>query len=227
MRKGIVIVALISANAAASVDNLGFYATREGQIFKDEDARELEHGYVQGDDTPYFTWKGFVSGKTLYFEAHGDQIKLTLEKKQVTLPFSNAPSIPGGDTASRSLDDKGADLFIKSTKDPQQSLICIESLGPDIYIRPRPYKEVYLVTDVIDKPAIYRLSGINASCRGIERTSTGYLIAPAWQINKKMSPSVVINYYRVENHILTKTDIQISGTVISEDGQEYRIDQHR
>jgi hypothetical protein len=224
MRRGIILLALTCANAAASVDNQGFYATREGQIFKSEDIRELEHGYVQGDETPYFTWKGFVSGKQLYFEVHGEQIKLVLEKKQTMLPFIGAPSIPGGDVGNRALDEKGSDLFIKSAKNSRQSLICIESLSPDTYIQPRPYKEVYLITDPIGKPAIYRLSGINASCKGIERTSEGDLLAPTWVVDKATSPNVTINYYRIENNHFKKSNVQFTGTIVSEDAQEYKID---
>jgi hypothetical protein len=227
MRKAIILLALASSNVMASVDNQGFYATREGQIFKSQDARELEHGYVQGDDTPYFTWKGFISGKQLYFEVHGEQIKVVLEKRQTVLPFASAPSMPGADASGRALDDKGPDLFVKSSKDPRQSLICIESLGPDIYIRPRPYKEVYLVTDPVGKPGIYRLSGINSSCRGIERTSDGNLLTPNWKVDKSKSPNVLINYYRVGNGHLTKSDIQITGTIASGDAQEYNIDESR
>jgi hypothetical protein len=227
MRKAIILLALASSDVVASVDNQGFYATREGQIFKIEDARELDHGYVQGDDTPYFTWKGFISGKQLYFEVHGEQIRVVLEKKQTTLLFDRAPSIPGADTDNRTPDEKGLDLFVKSSKDPRQSLICIESLGPDIYIHPRPYKEVYLVTDPIGKPSIYRLSGINSSCRGIERTSAGNLLAPSWKVDKSMSPNILINYYRVENNHLTKSDIQITGAIVSDDAQEYNIDESR
>lgn len=223
MRKGIILLALLSTNAVAGVDNQGFYATRKGQIFKSGDARELEHGFVQGDDTPYFTWKGLISGKQLYFEVHGEQIKLMSEKKQTILSFVGAPSIPGADKSSRNLDDKGPDLFVNSSKDPRQSLICIESLGPDIYIRPRPYMEVYLLTDPVGTPRIYRLSGINSSCRGIERTSSGDLLAPSWKVDKNMSPNVLIDYYRVGNDHLTKSDIQFTGTITSEDGQEYDI----
>jgi hypothetical protein len=227
MRKDVILLALISANASADIDNQGFYATREAQIFKSEDTRELEQGYVQGDDAPYFTWKGFISGKQIYFEIHGEQIKIILEKKQTVLSLISAPSIPGGDKGSRALNKKGSDLFVKSTKDSRQSLICIESLGPDVYIRPRPYKEVYLVTSPVGKPLLYRLSGINASCRGIERTSEGSLLAPTWQVNKTTSPSVLINYYRIENNHFTKSSTHITGTIVSEDAQEYNIDQRR
>jgi hypothetical protein len=223
MRAGITLLALIAANAAASVDNQGFYATRERQIFKSEDAHELEHGYVQGDDVPYFTWKGFISGQQLYFEVHGDQIKLIVKKKKNVLPFAAAPSMPGGDTDHRALDDKGPDLFVKSAKDARESLICIESLGPDIYVRPRAYKEVYLVTDPLGKPGLYRLSGINASCRGIERTADGNLLAPAWKVDKSTTPSVLIKYYLIDNNRFRQSDVQVAGTIVSENAQEYNI----
>lgn len=223
MRTSILLLALAATSATASVDNQSFYARRQGQIFKPEDTRALEHGYVKGDDTPYFTWEGFVSGKQLYFEVHGDQIKLILGKKRTVLPFSGAPSLPGGDTDNRALDDKGSDLFVKSTKDPRQSLVCIESLGPDVYIRPRPYREVYLVTDPLRKPHLYRLSGINASCRGIERSPDGRLLVPTWTIDKKLSPSVRIDYYFIKNTRFEKSDVQVTGMIASEDAQEYDI----
>jgi hypothetical protein len=218
------LLAFIITNATAGIDSQTFYTTREGQVFKNEDMRELEQGYVKGDDSPYFTWKGFVSGKPLYFEVHDEQIKLVVSKKQTTSSFSSAPSISGGDTDGRAINEKGSDLFIKSSKDPKQSLICIESIGPDIYTHPRPYKEVYLITDPVGFPHIYRLSSINASCKGVVQTPKGKIFAPSWTFEENPSPKIFINYYQADKNRFLRSDIQITGTTASEDAQLYNID---
>jgi hypothetical protein len=225
MKIGLILFAVsMSASAAAKVDNQGFYATREQQIFKAEDKQDFRGGYVKGDDIQYFHWTGFITGKEVYFEVHGERIRLHIEKKWTVLSLRSAPALPGGDKDSFALDDKGADIYVKSAKNARQSLICVESLGPDIYIHSRPYWEVYLVTDPLGSPHAYRLSGINADCRGIERARNGALLAPTWDINKKVNPGVVINYYAIEKSGLKKTDVRFTGSIESEYADEYIID---
>jgi hypothetical protein len=225
MKNGaIILLALAAADAAGGVDSEAFYAKRERQIFKREDARELEHGYVKGDDVPYFTWEGSVSGKSLYVEVHGEQIKLITGAKTTVLPFIKALMLAGGDMDARALDEKGPDLYVKSTKNLGASLVCVESLGPDTYMRPRPYREVYLVTAPLGDPHLYRLSGINASCKGIEQTAAGKLLVPTWDISRNRTPSVVIDYYAIEKGEFKKTGIRILGSIADDYATEYDIE---
>jgi hypothetical protein len=208
---------------AERINNEVFYATRKHQLFKMEDVRASTIGYMRGDDVPYLTWNGFLSGKDAYFELHGDQIKLRIGKRITAFTVNTATALPGGDTANKKIDPDSATLFVKSTNNPAQSMICIESLGPDIYRRPRPYWEVYLLTDPITKPRLYRLSGINASCKGIERLSSGKLGVPSWKVSSETSPNVVISYYAIEPAGYRLTDIRFTGNIVSDDAQEYVI----
>lgn len=228
MKLGIILFALTTtASAAAIVDNQGFYATREQQIFKAEDKQEFKWGYMKGDDAPYFSWNGFITGKEVYFEVHGEKLRLHIGKKWVVRSFRNAPALLSGDKGSPTLDDKGADIYVKSVKDQRQSLICIQSLGPDVYMRPRPYWEVYLVTDPLGDPSLYRISGINADCRGVERAQDGTLLAPTWDVHKDVTPGVVINYYAIERNRFRKTDIRFTGSIESEYADKYTIEDAR
>jgi hypothetical protein len=136
----------------------------------------------------------------------------------------SAPALPGGDKDTLTLDDKSADIYVKSAKDARQSLICVESLGPDIYIHPRPYWEVYLITDPLNSPRAYRISGINAACRGVERSQNGRLLVPTWDVHKNVTPGVVISYYTVEKSGFRKTDVRFTGKIESEYADEYIID---
>ncbi|WLI91589.1 hypothetical protein Q4S45_10850 [Massilia sp. R2A-15] len=225
MKFGIILFAFsLSATAAEKVDNQRFYATREQQIFKEEDKREFKWGYIKGDDVPFATWSGFVSGRSVYIEVHGNTVRLQAGEKWTILSFASAPALPGGDAGSPTLDDKGADIYVKSAKDRRDSLICIESLGPDIYTRHRPYWEVYVITNPLADPGIYRISGINADCRGIERAHNGNLLVPTWDVRKDKTPGVVINYYAIEKNGFRKTGIRFTGSIASEYADEYIID---
>jgi hypothetical protein len=215
---------LLAVGAATTgVDNLGFYETRVQQILKEEDARELQHGYVRGDSVPYFTWNGFVSGKAMYFEVHGEKIRLITGQKKTDIRLAEAPSLPGADGDSRALDDKGLSLFVKSAMDAKHSLLCIESLGPDTYIRPRPYMEVYLITNPLGRPRLYRLSGINASCRGIERGPNGELLVPVWHIERKKIPNVTINYFSIGISKFIEAGVRVTGQIVDEYAQTYEL----
>jgi hypothetical protein len=217
------LIAMAAASAMAATDSQDFYATRAQQVFKQENARNLEHGYEKGDDVPYFTWDGFVSDKPLYFEVHGGKIRLIQGKKKFNFSLVSAISLPGADRDSRALDEKGPSLFIKSTKNPKHSLICVESLGPDIYIPPRPYREVYLITNPLGSPRLYRLSGINASCRGIEQAPGGNLLVPVWDIERSRTPNVIINYFSLEPSKFKKTRISVTGSIVDGNTQDYEI----
>jgi hypothetical protein len=225
MKIGIILFSVsLTASAAAIVDNQGFYAMREQQIFKAEDKKEFHWGYMKGDDIPYFSWNGFITGKEVYFEVHGARVRLHIGNKWTVRSFRMAPALPSGDKGSPPLDDKGADIYIKSAKDERESLICIQSLGPDIYTRPRPYWEVYLITDPLGDPNLYRISGINADCRGIERTQNGTLLVPTWDVHKDVTPGVVISYYAIEKKRFRKTDVLFTGSIESEYADKYTID---
>jgi hypothetical protein len=220
----IFLAASITASAAEKLDNRGFYATRDQQAFKTEDIKKSSLGYVRGDDVQYITWDGFISGKQTYFEVHGERMRIKVGTKWTVLSFRKAPALPGGDMDFFIISEKGSDLFIKSATDGRQSLICIQSLGSDLYVSRRPYWEVYLITDPVGHPRLYRISGINADCSGIERAQDGMLLVPTWDIQKNVTPGVVINYYAIEKNGFRKTDIRFTGSIESELADEYIID---
>lgn len=222
--KTLALIMMAAANAIAGVDNQDFYATRAQQIFKEEDIRELQKAYEKGDDTAFFTWKGFLSGRPLYIEIHGENLQLIQGKKKIYMSLLQAPALPGADRDTHALDDKGPRLFVKSTKAPEHSLVCIESLGPDSYTRPRPYMEVYLITAPFGDARLYRLSGINASCRGVEQASHGALLAPVWNIDKTRKPNVIINYFSLAQSNFSATNFRITGTIVDGYAQKYKFD---
>ena len=213
----------ISTRAAGQVDNVGFYSTRDQQIFKAEDKRDFNGGYVKGDDVPYFSWEGLISGKKFYFHVHGTELMMLVGAKSIKQSFRSAPALPGGDPWSLPVDNKGADLYVKSSKDPRQSLICIQTLGPDSYRRPRPYWEVYVVTDPLVTPRLYRISGINADCGGLERAYDGTLLAPVWRVEKDATPEVEVKYYALDKNRFRETHVRFTGTIQSEYAEKYVI----
>ncbi len=213
-----IILAATAVNATASVDFLQFYATREHQIFKEQDKRETDFGIYVGEKEPTFrVWEGFISGKRLHVEVHEEQISLMFEQKEIVLSFSRAPMLKGADKFPRELYLPMLDLFVKSTKDPTESLLCVESLR---------YGGVYLVADPIGIPRIYRLSGDNSSCSGIERAPDGRLIAPTWtKFHPSDTQKMAIDYYAIEKNSFRKTDIRVTGKVVDQKGQEYEMDE--
>lgn len=225
MKLGIMLfVVCISAYAAEKVDNLGFYASREQQVFNTANKQEFRSGYMKGEDAPYFTWHGPISGKDVYVEVHNERLRVHTGTKWAAFSLRGAHALPSGDKESVTIDDKGADIFVKSAQDQRQSLICIQSLGPDIYMRPRPYWEVYLIKEPLGTPSLYRISGINADCRGIERSPDGGLLVPTWDIQKNRDPGVVIEYYAIEKNGFRKTNVRFTGTIASKFADEYVID---
>lgn len=213
----------IHLGAKAAVDNVSFYDTRERQIFKEGDKRDTNWGFVKGDDVPYFSWKGLITGKEVYFHVHGPEMLMVVGARSTKRAFRSAPALPGGDPGAPPMDFKGADIYVKSAIDPRQSLICIQSLGPDVYTRPRPYWEVYVVTDPLGAPRLYRISGINADCRGIERAYDGTLLAPVWHLQKNATPEVEIKYYAFEKNRFRQTAIRLTGSIQSEYADKYVI----
>jgi hypothetical protein len=206
MRVGIVtiILAATAVNATAGVDFLQFYATREHQIFKEEDKRQTDFGSYEGEDESTFqVWEGYLSGKKFYLEVHEEKIRLMLGQRNTVLSFSRAPMLKGADKFPRELYLPTIDLYVKSTKDPSESLLCVESLR---------YGGVYLVTDPLSTPRLYRLSGDNSSCRGIERAPDGRLLVPSWEYtNLSKTPNVTIDYYAINKNSFRKTDIRVIG----------------
>ncbi len=213
----------MSMSAAGQVDNVGFYSTRDQQIFKIEDKRDFKGGYVKGDDVPYFSWEGLISGKKFYFHVHGPELMLSVGGEVTKRFFRSAPALPGVDPWFPPVDNKGADLYIKSAKDPRQSLICIQTLGPDSYRRPRPYWEVYLITDPLSAPRLYRISGINADCGGLERAYDGTLLAPVWRVERDATPEVEVRYYALNENRFRETHIRFTGTIQSAYADKYFI----
>lgn len=208
---------------AGAVDKHAYYASRRGQIFKSSDIKETSAGYVRGDEMQYLTWDGYVSGLPVYVEIHGENLKIHIAKKIFSFAMRKAPSIPGGDKEDFVISDVGSVFYVKSTPNPKDSAICIEALGPDIYVPLRPYWEVYLITNPLTSPKLFRLSGINSSCSGIERTPEGKMIVPKWTVTKLSNPNVIIDYYFIEKDSIRKSNIQVTGKIASDDALEYLI----
>lgn len=218
----VIFAALLNTFAYAEpVDNQAYYASRPGQIFKANDILKTSGGYAEGDGVQYITWTGYISGVPVHVQIHGKELRIRVTEKIYEFSLRKASEIPGGDREYYMISDMGSDFYVKSMPNAQDSMICIESLGPDIYVPIIPYWEVYVIAYPLTHPELYRLSGINASCRGIERLPDGRIIAPKWTLNRRVTPSVVIDYYSLQKNTVRKNNIQVTGMIASEDGLEY------
>jgi hypothetical protein len=211
--------AAAAANATAGVYFQQFYASRELQVFKEEDVREFDSTHRDGDEFKFKIWKEFVSGEKLRVELYADRIRLIHGQKDTILPFSRALMAEGADKHVPDLNPFHTnDLYLKSSKDPSQSLLCIDNRG----------SEVLLVTDPLGTPRLYIgpdiPNGDYTFCNGIERAPDGRLLVPSWDIDTNRSPNVVIDYYAIDKNSFTKTDIRVTGKVVnSEDDDEYKF----
>ena len=227
MKSQIILLAVFSLAApckssyAEVTDNQAFYRSHQGQVFKESDLLKITKGYIRGDEVQYITWRGHISGVPVYFEAHGEKIKIHAAKNRSEFSLRQAPAVPGGDPRYYTISNMDSDFYVKSMPNAHDSMICIESLGRDIYVPIIPYWEVYVIINPLTHPELYRLSGINASCRGIERLPDGKIVAPKWTINRTVNPNVVIDYYFLEKNSVKKNNRRVTGMITSEDGLEY------
>lgn len=213
---------LLAGNSGAT-DRLQFYDSRPGQAIKASDLQKHEIGYDRDNEIAHVYWRGHVTGKDVNLNVYGREVFLRVGSKVVRLRTDSAVGFTSEQVASE-LDPFTADIYVVSAKNADQSLICVESLGPDVHVRPFPYWQVYLIASPLTNPRLYRLSGINSSCRGIERTNKGKLVVPQWTVDREAVPTVAIDYYEIGTQRLRKAERRVTGAIASGDAQDYIID---
>lgn len=211
-----------SAIAAEPIDSATFYASRLGQVFKGTTPEALSGGYVEGDETPYQTWEGSISGKKLYLELHGDKLKLYVERRKFMLSLGSAFKLPSEQPTA--LDSRGTDLYVRPGQGAHGSALCIESLLADVS-RSTPHRSVYLITDPLGVPRLYQFPTLYASCKGLEEVMPGVYIVPRWTESTDTTPHTFsIQFYTLGKTGFTPTDQRVTATGVGDKIDEFVID---
>ena len=208
--------------AGASIDSAGFYASRPGQVFKDSSPQSMNVGYLEGDETPYQTWEGMLSGKKLYVELHGDQLKIQAGRRKYTSNLGSAFKLPSEQTAA--LDFRGTDLYTYQGKGAHDNVLCIESLPAEVN-RTTPYRSVYLLIEPLGKPRLYQLPMLYASCKGVSEDKQGTYMIPWWSPSTDSAPhNLSIEFFKLGPTGYTATGQRANATVVDDQIDKFVID---
>jgi hypothetical protein len=162
------------------------------QVFQHTDAQPMTVGTLEGDDEPFQTWRGQVSGKPVYVEVHGDALRLQVGRRTFVRMLSRAARSAG--TPAMALDTRGTTLFATSGSQPSTAILCLESL-PASVSRSTLDKAVFVILDLRGAPKVYQLPPLQAACAGLRATAPGRYEVPVWE----PSPDAAEGY-RVKGH---------------------------
>lgn len=166
---------------------------RAQPVFQPHEAQPMAVGTLEGDDEPYQTWRGEVSGKPVYVELHGDALRLQVAKRTFLRKLSGAARSAGSPVML--LDTRGTALFAGAgPRPPSSAIVCLESL-PASASRDTPDKAVFVVLDLLGSPKVYQLPPLQAACAGLVVTAPGGYKAPVWE----PSPDAA-GAYRMKGH---------------------------
>jgi hypothetical protein len=199
------------ALAAEPVDSATFYASRPGQVFKAGSSKAMTVGYMEGDETPYQSWEGRVSGKKVYLELHGDQFKMQIGRRWTKRSLGSALKLATDASAEKqaTLDAKGTELYVRSDKVAKRSVLCLESLLAD-------------VTDLLASPRLYRLPALYGSCQGLVDGGSGGFVVPAWSTASDHVPATFsIRYLRLGKVGFAATDQTYTATSVGDHLDEF------
>jgi hypothetical protein len=211
------------ALAAEPVDSATFYASRPGQVFKAGSSKAMTVGYMEGDETPYQSWEGRVSGKKVYLELHGDQFKMQIGRRWTKRSLGSALKLATDASAEKqaTLDAKGTELYVRSDKVAKRSVLCLESLLADAS-RVMPFRSVYVVTDLLASPRLYRLPALYGSCQGLVDGGSGGFVVPAWSTASDHVPATFsIRYLRLGKVGFAATDQTYTATSVGDHLDEF------
>lgn len=215
---------LLAANAFAAdpIDSATFYASLPGQVFKGSSPDALTVGYVEGDEIPYQTWEGLVSGKKLYLELHGDKLQIQSGRHKVTRSLDSAFKLEREQSAH--MDFRGTDLYVRQGKVAHNAALCIESLPAGVS-RSMPHRSVYLVTDPLGTPRLYQLPTMYASCKGVVEVKPGIYTVPGWTTSTDTAPHVFnIQFYKLNTTGFAASDWRATATSIGEQFDQFIIE---
>ena len=216
----------VQADDNKGMDWKTFSMNQNGQVFNETDRKELEGGFLVGDDNvQYFTWEGEVSNRRLYIEAHGNVIKLRIGKKWITRYTTQALSFPSDPNVNFGQHESPG-LYIKSEKLAANTLICLDDIQPNFSGWPYTSKAgAYVLLDPMGVAILYKMPSEMASCLGLIRNASGKFAIPKWQIGEFLiadkkhlespPPRFTIQYYQLERTGFSKIGSPIVGRYLS------------
>lgn len=210
------------AMAGEPIDSARFYADRPGQVFKGSSPQSMNIGYIEGDETPYQTWEGMLSGKKLYVELHGDQLKIQAGRRKFRRNLGSAFKLPSEQTAA--LDFRGTDLYVFQGKGAHGSALCMESLPAEVN-RSTPHRSVYLLADPLGRPRLYQFPTLYASCKGLTEVKLGVYMVPWWSASiDTIPPTFSIEFYKLNPMGFTATGQRVKAMAVDDQLDKFVID---
>lgn len=228
------------AGAAVSVDSATIYSKHTGQVYNAESVQPVSLGFIEGDDVPYLTWNGIMSGKKMYVELHGGVLNIHAGNRKWTLRLDEAYKMPGEHVAE--MDTLGTDLYVRSSKRVHDSALCIESLLPGVS-RGNPNRSVYVITNPVSEPRLYQMPSLYGACMGLMEKTSGVYAVPMWsridagnaqrdQVSKnpsdgcgRVSNEAFAQRYQVRYHLLTAVGFGEASETLNVTGVDCNIDE--
>lgn len=178
-----------------TIDSDTFYNTQKNKVFTEKN-KNLSIGFEEGDETPFLTWEGQLSGGKLYFELHGNQITIITGRHRITANLENSFRL--NDEAATGLDPRGVSLYVNTYDHPKDSVLCIESLEPDAS-RTTPYRSAYIITEPTTSAKLYKIPKRFASCKGLIRgSSRRSLYVPEWKFDDSLARTFQVVYHHIQ-----------------------------
>lgn len=214
--------------AAEAVDSATFYDSQPGQLFKGVAPADMTVGFVEGQDAPYLTWKGELSGKAVYVELHGSALRIKVDERWVARRLASAKRLPG--QKATYLDAQGTALYAQPDAAGKPAVMCVESLLPGAG-QATPHRSVYVVTGLLTpSPQVFQLPSLYAACKGLTaqpgQGGTINVTAPAWLRYEPHRPGdFQIRYFRLGNKGFARTPQTFSAHAVGSRLDEFTISQ--
>lgn len=183
--------------AAANYPDISQHIDPSSRLFTEHD--KVETSLLQGDSFSQnmWFWQGAINGHDVSIYAGQKRVQLQSRNDIKKVLLSNAISAAQDKFYKAGLDLRGMDFYLHEAKKEQDSAICISSLEPgassDI-----PYAQVYLITNPMKKPQIYKLPSFLASCLSITKDSSGNVYLPMVNSTaEKTEQNLDIQFYKV------------------------------
>ncbi len=214
--------------AAEVMDSTTFYDSQPGQVFKGVVPADMTVGFVEGQDVPYLTWKGELSGKAVYVELHGSALRIKVGERWVTRRLKAAKRLPG--KKATYLDAQGTALYARPDAAGKPAVMCLESLLPGAG-QATPHRSVYVVMGLLTpSPQVFQLPSLYAACKGLTvlpgQGGAVDVAAPAWLRSAPHKPGdFQIRYFRLGNKGFVRTPQRVSAHAAGPQLDEFTISQ--
>jgi hypothetical protein len=214
--------------AAEVLDSATFYDRQPGQLFKGVAPADMTVGFVEGQEAPYLTWEGELSGKQVYVDLHGATLRIKVNERWVTRRLASAKRLPG--EKATYLDAQGTALYAQPDAAGKPAVMCLESLLPGAS-QATPHRSVYVVTGLLTaSPRVFQLPSLYAACKGLTALAgqggSVDVAAPAWLLHSPhKSGGFQIRYYRLGSKGFTRTSQTFTAKPAGEQLDEFSITQ--